>query len=127
MKLTSENVNEVFLDCLFRDDEDTENHIKAEGITSSVGFHPERLTSHKEDVKSMLQELPDDFQSGKGGGMTFLNACNDKNDHQWTDLHCRMEQLFQLGIALELAKWQLPRDMWKVLPGGMPYVTVNVA
>jgi hypothetical protein len=37
-----------------------------------------------------------------------------------------MEQLFQLGIGLGLAKWQLPPEMWGVLPGGMPYVVIEV-
>jgi hypothetical protein len=37
-----------------------------------------------------------------------------------------MEQLFTLGIALGLAQWQLPRDMWDIFPGGMPYVSVNL-
>ncbi len=72
----------------------------------------------------MLQELPDDLQSDKGGGMSFLNDCNDKNGHQWTGLHLRMGQLFQLGIGLKIAKWQMPRAMWAAFPGGMPYVVV---
>ena len=79
MELTSENVNEVFTDCLFKEDENTDNHIKAEGIQNTIGFHPGRIESHKEDVKTMLECLPDDFQAEKGGGMTFLNACNDKD------------------------------------------------
>jgi len=124
MKLTSENVEQVFMDCLFKDGENTENHIQAEGIMDTVGFHPERLESHKEDVQAMLQELPNDFQTEKGGGMSFLNACNDKDGHQWTDLHLRMGQLFQLGIGLKLVKWIMPREMWAAFPGGMPYVVV---
>lgn len=124
MKLTSENVNSVFIDCLYKDGEDTNGHIKAEGITTTIGFHPERLSKHKDEVQAMLQYLPGNFHQNKGGGWTFLNACNDKNNHQWTDLRQKMEQLFQLGIALGLAKWQLPRELWGALPGGMPYVVV---
>lgn len=124
MDLTNENVEVVFMDCLFKDGENTENHIKVEGIQNTVGFHPERLTAHKEDVQAMLQFLPDEFQKGKGGGWSFLNACNDKDGSQWTGSHQRMEQLCQLGIGLGLAEWQLPREMWAILPGGMPYVVV---
>ena len=124
MNLTSENVEQVFMDCLFKDGEKTDDHIKAEGITSTIGFHPDRLATHKKDVQSMLHCLPDDFHSKGGGGMSFLNACNDKDGHQWTDFHQRMEQLFQLGIGLKLAKWQMPRQMWAMFPGGMPYVVV---
>lgn len=124
MELTSKNVSQVFMDCLFKDDEDTTKHIVAEGIQTKVGFHPGRLESYRENVKSMLACLPVDFQPGAGGGTTFLNACKDKDGNQWTDLHQVMDQLFQLGIGLKLAKWCMPRDMWSILPGGMPYVTV---
>ena len=121
MKLTSENVEQVFMDCLYQAGEDTAAHIKAEGIMSTVGFHPDRLSGYKEDVQIMLQCLPEEFYKG----WSFLNACNDKDDYQWTDLHQRMEQLFQLGIGLGLAKWQMPRTMWSILLGDMPYVIVS--
>ncbi len=126
MELTSENVEKVFEDCLFKDGEDTKDHVKAEGIVATIGFHPLRLQEHKADVRAMLNCLPENFHQNKGGGWSFLNACCDKTGSQWTDLHQRMEQLFQLGLALKLAKWQLPREMWKMFPGGMPYVVVNL-
>ena len=126
MKLTSENVEMIFLDCLFKEDEDHSDFIPAQGITSNVGFHPARLESHKEEIKSMLSELPETFMESSGGGWSFLNACQNANGEQWTGLHQRMEQLFQLGIAIKAAKFLMPREMWKVLPGGMPYVSVNI-
>lgn len=125
MELTSENVETVFMSCLFKDKEDTSKHIKAEGITSTIGFHPERLESQRENVKSMLGFLPEAFHKNSGGGWSFLNACNDKNGKQWTDLHQRMDQLFQLAIGLELAKYLMPRKIWSVLPGGMPYIVLD--
>jgi hypothetical protein len=124
-KLDAGRVEEVFLECLFRDGEDTTNHIRAEGITSTVGFHPDSLESHKAEIEAMLEELPDEFKSSGGGGWSFLNACNDKHGNQWTGLHQRMEQLFQLGIAIGKVEYQLPREMWSVLPGGMPYLVIN--
>ena len=125
MELSSENVDKIFKDCLFLDGEDTSNHVKSEGIQSTVGFHPERLESYRDDVADMLNYLPDEFQKTGGSGWSFLNACNDKDGRQWTDLHQKMEQLFQLGIGLNLAKWQLPREMWKMFPGSMPYAVVD--
>ncbi len=126
MDLTSENVENVFMDCLFADGENNDNHIKAEGITSTVGFHPDRLLEHKVDVREMLENLPGEFQNDEsgGGGWSFLNACQNKEGSQWTDLHLRMEQLFLLGIGLGIAKWLLPREMWSACPGEMPYVVV---
>lgn len=126
MELTSENVETVFMSCLFSDGEDTSNHIKAEGIASLVGFHPERLESQRENVKSMLEFLPNDFMKTHGGGMSFLNACTTKDGVQWTGLHQQMDKLFQLGIGLGLAKYLMPKEMWKSLPGGMPYIVVDI-
>jgi hypothetical protein len=124
MNLTTENVTSIFKDCLFKDGENTSNPVMSEGITSKFGFHKERLESHKEDISEMLSKLPKEFQQNTGGGMSFLNACNDVDGRQWTSLHQVMEQLFVLGQAIEKVKCLMPRDMWKILPGGMPYYVV---
>jgi len=125
MKLTADNVEKIFMDCLFTKDEDPSAAVKVEGIVSNFGFHPDRLKSHEEDIYSMLKELPKEFQKDGGdGGWSFLNACNDKDGGQWTGLHQKMEQLFVLGIAIGKARWCMPKNMWKMFPGGMPYVTV---
>ncbi len=123
--INPERVHAIFFDCLFKEGEDTSKHVKVEGITANVGFHPERLNGHKAEIEAMLNELADDFKKSGGGGMSFLNACNDKYGNQWTGLHQRMEQLFQLGIGVGKAELLMPREMWGVLPGGMPYCVVN--
>ncbi len=124
MKLTPGNVESIFKDCLFQDGEDTSNPAIAEGITATFGFHRDRLGSHQNDISNMLSQLPKEFQEDSGGGMSFLNACNDVNGELWTGLHSIMEQLFSLGQACEKVKCLMPRDMWKALPGGMPYYVV---
>jgi len=78
-------------------------------------------------VDSLYQEaLPDEFHTGKGGGWSFLDACNDRNGAQWTSLHRTMDQLVCLGHAIGAVSFCLPREMWKILPGGMPYFVVDV-
>lgn len=123
MKLTANNVETVIKDCLFLDEEDKSNPVISEGIMNAFGFHPERLESHREDIRSMLSALPDEFHADKGGGMSFLNACMTRDGEHWGE-HPSMDKLFVLGQALGLAKLALPRAMWNVLPGGMPYWTV---
>ena len=122
--LTSEHVEQVFRNCLFNDGDDMRNHIKAEGIMLNVGFDPNKLSSHNEEIGMMLSELPAEFHQNRGGGMSFLNACYDKHGRQWTGEHRSMEQLFLLGLAAGKVKCLLPRDMWSALPGGMPYYVV---
>lgn len=125
MKLDSKKINDIFMDCLFKDGEDTSNHVVAEGITGKVGFHPERLENHRKEIEELLDELPDQFKKTGGGGWSFLNACNDKHGNQWTGSQQDMEWLFQLGIAIGRVECQFPRSMWGALPGGVPYYVIN--
>jgi len=124
-----EEVDRVFVDCLFREEEVKDGKpvvepVKAEGIVSAYGFHPERLNGHAAKIIGWLHELPAGFHEKTSGGWTFLNACSDITGEQWTGLQMRVEQLMCLGIAIGRVKYVLPREMWKSLPGGMPYFVV---
>lgn len=123
--LDPDRVNTIFMRCLFKEGEDTSKHVRADGIFRDVKFHPGRLESHKAEIVAMLDELPDDFKKSVGGGMSFLSACNDKRGNQWTGLHQRMEQLFQLGIGVGKVKCITPCEIWAALPGGMPYYAIT--
>ena len=133
MNLTENNVNNVFEDCLHTYDDLNEldkSEIAArttsiEGITAKVDFNTERLQRHKDDIKSMLSELPDQFMHANGGGYTFLAASEDKNGNRWTDLQKTMERLFILGMAVKYVRYCFPRDFWRALPGGVPYYSVS--
>lgn len=125
MQLTAENVHNTLMECLFHDGEDTSAHIIGEGIQKKVGFHPERLESHRDNITAMLNELPEPFHAATGGGWTFLNACNDKNGNQWTGLHATVDELVMLGNAIGKLKFLMPREMWSMFPGGMPYMVIN--
>lgn len=127
--LSPQRIREIVKDCLFKAEEIVDGKpiiepVICKGILRDFGFHPSRLASHREEVYAMLMELPPEFMRTKGGGMTFLNACMTKDGELWGQ-HEDMEQLFALGIGLNLASWCLPKEMWSILPGGMPYVTVN--
>lgn len=131
-QIDPELVNTVFLSCLFREEEVPlngalpENTVLVEGIQCKFGFHHDRLFSHKEQVRSWLALLPHTFRKNEGGGWSFLEACKQSDDTQWTGLHHRMNQLFTLGIGLGLAKWLAPKEMWSILPGGSPYVEIDI-
>jgi len=125
MKLTSENVHETFMDCLFKDGESTENHVVSRGVMNNVGFHPQRLEKHRHIIAEMCEELSDEFKEKGGGGMSFLNMCIDRNGRQWADLHQTMDELITLGMATGKMCFLMPREMWNMFPGGMPYVVVK--
>lgn len=123
--LDPEYVNAIFMDCLFKEGEDTGERVKVEGVIRDVEFHLGRLESSRAEIEALLNELPGEFRESVGGGWSFLNACNDKHGNQWTGLHLRMEQLFQLGIGIGKVKSLVPREMWSVLPGQMPYYAIT--
>jgi hypothetical protein len=127
--LHADLVKNVFLDCMFRDEEVVDGvpiaePVKVEGVVNNFGFHPTRLESHKEEIKSLLAELPKEFHQHTGGGMSFLNACVDKDGNQWGE-HRSIEQLMCLGIGVGAVMYCMPKEVWSVLPGGMPYFMVK--
>jgi hypothetical protein len=129
MELTSRNVQDIFMKCLFLDREiqgkklEEIKHVKAEGVISIVGFHPERLECHRQQVKEMLSQLPKEFSEKKLGD-SFVNMPFTKDGHPWGS-QTNAEQLMQLGIGLKMVEVPIPRTSWKALPGGVPYLIVK--
>jgi hypothetical protein len=122
MNLTAQNVEDIFMKCLYEEGEDTTGYIPANGVMTKVGFNPIRIAENTESIIEMLNDLPDSFKTSNGGGTTFLNACVDKLGNQWGE-HSNIDQLLCLGIAIGKISFPIPKEMWAALPGGMPYVT----
>lgn len=123
MKLTSENVETVLKDCL---GSNLEGDTLVDGLINKFSFSAPKILARDEDIRSMLADLPEQFDAAKGGGWSFLNACQTRAGDQWTGLHRDMEALICLGIAANRAGWQM-KEMADVLPGGVPYFYVNIA
>jgi len=125
--IDTKRLDEIFCDCLLTEKENGENGdplvkvVKVEAIVNNFVFHSERVKKYTDEIVSFLDELPDKFKSSIGGGWSFVNACMDKHGNQWGE-HRNMEQLFALGIAIGKAKFMIPRRMWSIFPGGVPYV-----
>lgn len=111
----------AFMDCLFKEGEDTTNYVKVEGLTSMFGLHPQRLEEKRELVTALLAELPAEFKEG----WTFLRLCTTKDGEQWTGMHRICEQLVVMAIGLGLMEYCVPREMWAILPGGVPYLMIK--
>ena len=121
MKLTAENVEKVFGECF---SESRDKAVKCEVVVHSFAFCKDKLQENKQNIIEMLSCLPKEFMQNTGGGYSFLAACNDKDGNQWTGSHLTTEKLFALGIGIEKVKCLLPRELWKMMPGGMPYFVV---
>jgi len=124
IELRPDVVEAIFMDCLFKEGEDTSRAIPARGIVNNFGYHPDRLKSHEEEIVALLNELPNEFKKESGGGWSFLNGCMDKHGNQWTGEHRVMDQLFSLGLAINKIELPFPREAWSILPGGMPYYAI---
>lgn len=118
--INAERISEIITACLFQNDEDTSSAVKVQGIVRNFGFHPGRLEEHKTEIAEILRQLPEGFHND---GWTFLNACIDREGNQWGE-HSNVEELFALGQAIGVVQCSLPREMWHMLPGGMPYYNI---
>lgn len=126
-------IEEILRDCLFWDSElpgdgsTPEGAVIAQSVRGSFGFHPDRLVSHKAEIRKHLDGLPIEFQDtsveGGGGGWSFLNACMDRQGSLWGQ-HTDINNLLALGIATQQAKFLMRRELWDVFPSGMPYFVV---
>ncbi len=98
-ELTAKRVHNICNDCLAGVPPGSRpGIILIKGIVYDYCFDSKKLEKHKEEITKMLDELSTDFRKDGGGGMSFLQACVDKNGHQWGE-HQNIEQLFCLGIA----------------------------
>lgn len=124
--LTSKKVH-AMLDICKRKEDESAGYIEISGIKNKHMLNVGRLENNRAAIVAMLNELPEQFHATTGGGWTFLNACNNRFNEQWTDFHFDMEALFAMGQALGLVSELMPREMWDVLPGGMPYYVIDIA
>lgn len=149
MKLTAKAVQDVLTKCFYTDaeigpavpKEPPVGAVCAEAVRAKYAFHPKRLEAAKPEIAGLLQGLPDLFHEAPsklsdgdlirdgrnpGGGWSFLNACMTRDDVQWGE-HSNVDELLALGVAAGYVRWSMPREMWRVLPGGVPYFIIDKA
>lgn len=127
-------VQELFSDCLYEESELPpggpeesgpslpQDAIVVDGITMKFGLDPKKVQSNKAKIESLIDEIvPESFYEDAGGGMSFLSLCNTKTGDQWAE-HPTMQEFFVLAAAIGRARFCMPRGLWGLLPGGMPYI-----
>lgn len=120
--LTTEEAQNIDTKTIAEEQRDTARHGEhtvVRGITAKFVLHRGRTEALREDVRALLDTLPEGFRQTKGGGQSLLNASPE--DTQWE--HRETEALLVLGLALGLVEYTLPRELWHTLPGSMPYIT----
>jgi hypothetical protein len=122
-QLSCNQVRELMMACLVKDPA-VESFPITEGLVRKYMFHPERIQEHKKDIYNLLMELDPTFRKSVGGGWSFLQMPANKDGEQWGG-QINAEELLVLGIAAGLMEYGMPREMWNILPGGVPYVVFN--
>lgn len=124
-ELTAENVMETLSKCFFDDDDPKDNPILVEGVVRNFGFRPDRVEANRQDITDYLMQLPDTFRESVGGGWSFVEGCTDKDGRQWGD-QIHAEALFAMGQAIKMVSLPVPKQLWKCLPGGVPYYKILI-
>lgn len=98
--------------------------VEVDTVAGKTWLRKQDVAALRDRIGHLLAELPDEFFRSQGWGSSFLNACTDRHGDLWTGMQMTVAKLFALGEAAGLVQCQLPREMWEVLPGRMPYYVV---
>ena len=133
--IDAQEISRALMDCLHTDEEAAacapampEDAVRVEVVMHTFIFHPARLESHRAQVIEWIRRLPVEFlaeRDGGKGGWSFLRLAFDRQGNQWGE-HLNCDELLALAFGLGLGRFLLPRAMWSVLPGSMPYVLLWV-
>lgn len=123
--LTAVRVRRVYADC-YRDEHVTVKVAKLEGWLVRHTLSDLRLYAHREEIIRMLLALPKGARVDERGGASVLTLTFRDDETRWTDDPSDVEKLVALGLASGLVSFCAPRDKWPKLPGGMPYVRIEI-
>lgn len=115
-------IEEDFVNCQLKEGEDKTNSIEVEGLDQKFNFNLIRLESHREFIKKIIDEMPEEFLKE---GESFLKLTVTSGGYQWTTNHKRCEQFVVMAIGLGLAEYVFPREKWKNLLKGAPVIRLK--
>lgn len=128
LQLNSQNVHNIFLSSLFTGQPSAEDLKRAKYVDSvvlHVGFDSAKLEKNRDSIIELLEQLPKEFRENEGGGLSFLYGCMlDDFESQWGE-QLRVDELVALGIGIDMVEFNLPRELWTALPGGVPYFYIK--
>ena len=107
-------------------DETFQGGIRVEAWMLAHTFSSKQLDKHREDIIKMLLALQPGYRTDIKGGGSVVSMIFRGDNSMWTDDHTDIEKLLALGLALNLVSFCAPRDKWAALPGGLPYVRIEI-
>jgi hypothetical protein len=124
--LTADRVRTVYAGSFRREGWKPAKAVCVEGVLLRHTFSIAMIHYWRESIIRMLLSLPTGFRvdSGGGGTMTMMNQRGDQTF--WTRDVTDVEKLIALGLASGLLSFCAPREKWGKLPGGVPYLRVEI-
>lgn len=98
-----------------------EGCIFVESLQGHYPFKEERLMKYYDLIRKFLLEFGEEFYSDEGASLMDMRF--DRKGRSWDGSGGHLAAgLTYLAIGLEMAEWTKPREDWKNLPDGVPYV-----
>jgi len=124
--LDTERVRTVYARCFRPEGSKGLHRVEVTGWLLRHTFSVGQLQKSREEIIRMLLCLPVGLRAdiGQGGSVGLMAMRASKSI--WTKDMSDVEKLLALGIASGLMSFCAPRERWPNLPGGLPYVRVEI-
>lgn len=126
--INAEQVKNILRDCLFPEmPADDTKCIGIPSVTRVFALNPSKVELHRSEIFTILRELPLEFWDQKSGGKdgyTFMSLPFDRDGNQWGG-QLRADELMALGLATGYMRYMFSKEMWMMLPGGVPYLIIS--
>lgn len=124
--LTADRVRSVYERCYRAEGTRPTKNVTVEGPLLRHTFSIRMLHIHRENVIRMLLSIRSEFRTDERGGGSML-MINQRGDNTlWTTDVSDVEKFIALGLASGLMNYCAPRETWAKLPGGAPYIRVDI-
>lgn len=106
--------------------------VTVDAVTRLFDFRLDRLKEHEPEIRAMLDRVDPKFKEsgGHGAWYGFFNLTTYPDSYEsahevpaWAPPG-HAEWLLALGLAIGKVRWLSPRETWKDLPNGLPYLVV---
>lgn len=125
MSIDAVRVEAILKDCMYKEIIPENKYIMVYSCLTRTGLNPDKIEQHRNEIYEMLKQLPTAFWDSPtgGGGYTFLALSIDKDGKQWGGQQ-HADMLMTLGLAAGYIQYLFPIEMWRELPGGVPYIVI---
>ncbi len=123
--LTAARVREIYERC-YRPENTRLNTTMVDGVLLRHTFSIRMIQRSREEIIRLLLSLPEGFRADIGQGGSVLALIQRADKTFWTSDVSDTEKLIALGLASGLLNFCAARENWSKLPGGMPYVRIEI-